>query len=86
MEWKVCPENTESRILFERITLIKQLVEKRGEVTREEEALDGRIYSRVKSCCGTMGRQRLCFVDVMEFVHLDNDITQTRNTSRWVID
>ncbi len=29
VEWKVCPENTESRILFERIKLIKQFAEKR---------------------------------------------------------
>lgn len=62
MEWKVCPENTESSILFERINLIKQFGEKKGgEGHKGEKMLYDRIYSGVEITCGVaVERRRLC--------------------------
>lgn len=49
VEWKVCPENTESPILFERIKLIKQFAEKRTDAHEGEKMLDDKIYPCVEN-------------------------------------
>lgn len=52
VERKVCLENTESRILFERIKLIKQFAEKRRAVMRERKCR----WQNLSSCADHLWR------------------------------
>lgn len=68
--WKVCQENTDSRILFEWIKAIKQFSEKR--VKRESERLTTEFFLMwIPLACAVTQRQQLLFIKLNEGLHFD---------------
>lgn len=71
VDWKVCPENTDSLILFDWIKAIKQFSKKRRKGQEGEWMLDEGMW--IPLVRAVTQRQQLRFIDSNESLHFDTE-------------